>query len=263
MSCKPDFYFKPTGIGSVPWKDIDKTCNKILDFLPVLPFWPQLIRRSPLEDMNIQFSEGLPLLSINKETKSVSVSDDNSEEALVNFYSHYLAEDIDYFAISREYAPGLYRQIELVSEDPGNLCEYIKGHITGPVTFAASVKDKEVSDWMIDVHHTLWRGRNTGYAYEGLIHAYELARRRGDKEHQAKLACTIDIGLEYLLEWQVGGPLANRFARRVSHDHRLAVGGIQNLPHGPGLRIDVTQHQMHAILLARRYVYREGAAPWP
>jgi len=121
----------------------------------------------------------------------------------------------------------------------------------------------ELSDWMIDVHHTLWRGRNTGYAYEGLIHAYELARRRGDKEHQAKLACTIDIGLEYLLEWQVGGPLANRFARRVSHDHRLAVGGIQNLPHGPGLRIDVTQHQMHAILLARRYVYREGAAPWP
>ncbi|MBN2418301.1 MAG: methionine synthase, partial [Deltaproteobacteria bacterium] len=65
------------------------------------------------------------------------------EEALVEFYSHYLADDVDYFSMSRDYAPGLYRQIELVSETPDKYGDYIKGHITGPVTFAASVKDEE------------------------------------------------------------------------------------------------------------------------
>jgi UDP-N-acetylmuramoyl-tripeptide--D-alanyl-D-alanine ligase len=118
----------------------------------------------------------------------------------------------------------------------------------------------DLADWMIDVHRTLWRTRNTAYAYEGLIHAYELARRRADAEHQAKFACVIDVGLEYLSQWQVGGPLANRYAGEVSPDHRLAIGGIQNRPRQPGLRIDVTQHQMHAILLARRYVYTGSEA---
>lgn len=143
MISKPDFYFKTTGIGSVPWKDIDKTCYKILELLPSIPFWPQLVQRSLYEDMNIQFTEGFPLININTETRSISVSAKDSEEALVEFYSHYLADDVDYFSMSRDYAQGLYRQIELVSETPDKYGDYIKGHITGPVTFAASVKDEE------------------------------------------------------------------------------------------------------------------------
>ena len=143
MSSKPDFYFKTTGIGSVPWEDIDKTCNKILDHLPSIPFWPQLVRRSPFEDMNIQFTEGLPLVNIDEGNRSINVSTEETEEALVEFYSHYLADDVDYFSISRDYAPGLYRQIELVSQNPDSYGDYIKGHTTGPVTFAASIKDEE------------------------------------------------------------------------------------------------------------------------
>ena len=143
MDNKPDFYFKATGIGSVPWTDIDKTCKKVLDLLPAIPFWPQMVRRSPFEDMNIQFTEGLPLVEINKETRAISVSRENSEEALVDFYSHYIADDVDYFAISRDYAPGLYRQIEIVKENPDDYGDYIKGHTTGPVTFAASIKDED------------------------------------------------------------------------------------------------------------------------
>lgn len=143
MSSKPDFYFKATGIGSVPWKDVDETCNKVLDLLPLIPFWPQLVKRSPFEDMNIQFTEGLPLVNIDTENRSISVSSEDNEEALVEFYNHYLADDIDYFSISRDYAPGLYRQIELVSDNPDKYGDYIKGHTTGPVTFAASIKDEE------------------------------------------------------------------------------------------------------------------------
>jgi hypothetical protein len=112
----------------------------------------------------------------------------------------------------------------------------------------------DLADWQIDVHKTLTRQRNTGYAYEGLIPAYDWARRRKDPRAD-KLACVIDLGLGRLLGWQVGGPLASSFTRGVSPDDRLAVGGIQNEALASPLRIDVTQHQMHALIYAKELVY--------
>lgn len=111
-----------------------------------------------------------------------------------------------------------------------------------------------LADWMIDEHHVLIRTRNTGYAFEGLIHAYALAKQRGDSVRQAKYGCVIDLGLEHLMSWQVGGPNPNRYTAAPTNDPR-AIGGIQNAAFEPALRIDVTQHQMHATLLARQYVY--------
>lgn len=112
----------------------------------------------------------------------------------------------------------------------------------------------ELADWQIDVHKTLTRQRNTGYAYEGIIPAYDWARKKRDPRAD-KLACIIDLGLGRLLSWQVGGPLASSFTRRVSESDRLAVGGVQNEARAPALRIDVTQHQMHALIFAKNLVY--------
>ena len=64
---KPACDFKATGIGSVPSVGVRDTCLHILEHLPEIPFWPQLVKRTHLEDMNIQFSEGLPLLEIIEE----------------------------------------------------------------------------------------------------------------------------------------------------------------------------------------------------
>jgi len=113
-----------------------------------------------------------------------------------------------------------------------------------------------LADWQIDVHKTLTRQRNTGYAYEGIIPAYDWARRRNDPR-AGKLACVIDLGLGRLLTWQVGGPLASSFTREVRAGDRLAVGGIQNEARAPALRIDVTQHQMHALIYAQQLVYKQ------
>jgi len=112
-----------------------------------------------------------------------------------------------------------------------------------------------LSDWMIDVHKTLERTRNTAYAYEGIIHAYELARITGDKNHTEKFASVIDEGLYKLTSWQVGGPIQNEYLQNHTTSDTLAIGGIMNHKEEPPLRIDVTQHQMHAVILARRYVY--------
>ena len=111
-----------------------------------------------------------------------------------------------------------------------------------------------LADWMIDVHHVLTRTRNTGYAFEGIVHAYALAKQRGDQVRQAKYRCVIDLGLEHIMSWQVGGPVSNRYTAAAPNDVK-AVGGIQNAAFEPALRIDVTQHQMHATLLARQHVY--------
>lgn len=138
---KPDFHFKATGIGSVPSTDIKGTCLHILDHLPEIPFWPQFVKRSHLEEMNIQFSEGLPLLEIRDGSRSLTVSPGEMEQELVTFYDHFLAGDIDYFAISKARAPGLYELVSLIQQRPEEYGPYIKGQSVGPLTFAASTKD--------------------------------------------------------------------------------------------------------------------------
>ena len=113
----------------------------------------------------------------------------------------------------------------------------------------------EQSDWEIDVHQTLTRQRNTGYAYEGLIPAYDWARRRGDTARTAKYGCVIDLALERLISWQVGGPLSTRYTSAVEPNDTEAIGGVQNERNEPALRIDVTQHQTHALIYARDFIY--------
>lgn len=112
--------------------------------------------------------------------------------------------------------------------------------------------------WMIHTHRTLQRTRNTAYAYEGLIHAYRLAERRGDAAALNELGYTIDRGLYKLTSWQVGGPLSseNPFLAYHTTDDPLAVGGVMNHRREPFLRIDVTQHQLHSVMLALKYAYK-------
>lgn len=129
-----------TGIGSVPFLNIQETCQRIFHLLPHIPFWPQFVRRDFREDMNIQFSEGLPFLQIDHEKHSLCVDQSlDRETQLISFYDHFLADDIDHFAISKTFAPGLYALVELldgVSEGKDGL---VKGQSVGPVTFASGI----------------------------------------------------------------------------------------------------------------------------
>ena len=139
MAESTEFNFKATGIGSIPSMDVTGTCLNILKRLPEIPFWPQLVKRSILEDMHIQFSEGLPMLRIDKERGSLVVSPDEPESALVEFYEHLMADDINYFAISREYAPGLHEILDLINKSPEKYGPFVKGHTVGPITFSAGI----------------------------------------------------------------------------------------------------------------------------
>lgn len=106
-----------------------------------------------------------------------------------------------------------------------------------------------MTDWELDVHRLVHRKSNVGYALEGLIPAAELARTLGDTVRAGKYARAVERLLAKLLRLQIGGATANAFIRGHAPEHR-AIGGIQSAADDPVLRIDVTQHQTHAVLQA-------------
>lgn len=114
-----------------------------------------------------------------------------------------------------------------------------------------------MGEWMIDVHHTLWRRKNTAYAHEGLAVAWELARRTGRTAAMQKIGHIHHLGLRKLISWQVGGPLSNRYLQSLESVPDEALGGVMNSAANPVLRIDVTQHFSHALILTRRFMYGE------
>ena len=131
-----------TGVGSVPFLDVDNTCQHILKIFPNIPFWPQFVKRSPSEEMITQASQGFPLIEINPENKSLHIkSTDEKDSEFISFYEHFIAEDTDYFAVSHEYAAGLYKLLELIDKSPQSYGPFIKGQIVGPITFAGSLID--------------------------------------------------------------------------------------------------------------------------
>mmetsp|Transcript_34619 Transcript_34619/g.101744 ORF Transcript_34619/g.101744 Transcript_34619/m.101744 type:complete len:671 (-) Transcript_34619:2775-4787(-) len=129
----------------------------------------------------------------------------------------------------------------------------------------------DLAVWMVDVHETLRKGKNTGYAYEGIVPAFSWSVHmmkvkkfgRTDQkniETVRKLHCTINKGMSKLLSWQVGMGAEQADDK---WDGISGLGGVQNSADESGLRIDVTQHQMHATILTRRYVYPRRGSAWP
>jgi len=141
---RKDLYLRglATGIGSLPYSDASVVLQKILKYLPEIPYWPQLPKRNFRENMYVQFSEGFPGIVLNESEKKVYVDENKFSQELESFYQKYLTQDIDYFAISSEYASGLHMFYNLLKEKKPTDLVAIKGQITGPLTFGLAVKDK-------------------------------------------------------------------------------------------------------------------------
>jgi hypothetical protein len=133
-----------TGVGSVPFLDVETTCQHILKFFPDIPFWPQFVKLSHFEDMTIQASQRFPRIEMDTNKKSLFIHTiDTQDKELVSFYEHFIADDTEYFAISHEYAAGLYKLLELIENTPQSYGHFFKGQIVGPITFAGSLIDEK------------------------------------------------------------------------------------------------------------------------
>jgi hypothetical protein len=137
---------KPFGIGSLPYTSASEAWNKVLEFFPQIPFWPQLSKRSYLENMYIQFSEGLPGLELDLKNQRIFVNiETENQQETEQFFNKYLSEDLDGFKVSRDYCEGIYSGLEIYKENTSSFgsMEFIKGQITGPVSFGLQIIDQE------------------------------------------------------------------------------------------------------------------------
>lgn len=136
----PKFNFEATGIGSLPFSDSKKACEIIFDNFKQIPFWPQLPKRSYLEHMYCQFSEGIPGLILDEKKKVLYLDTEKAGLGIEKAYQNYIDNNLDYFKISTQYAQGFYEFCSF-RKDAGK-ARFLKGHVTGPVSFALSVTDE-------------------------------------------------------------------------------------------------------------------------
>ena len=129
-----------TGVGSMPHIKAVDACRFVAETLTVAPFWPQLPQRSFKENMYAQYSEGFPGFQIDEAEKRMWVDTAKMMNNLEPFYERVMENDIDAFAISREYAEGLYVMPEIL-EGLDSLPIY-KGQVTGPVSMGLTVTDE-------------------------------------------------------------------------------------------------------------------------
>lgn len=112
----------------------------VAQFLPHIPAWPQLPNRSPLEGMVAQFSQGFPGLDSDKHPEILKVKRGGDlEHELERLYQDFLDDNFLNYAVSEEYAEGLHH---FLSKTPPNPL-FIKGQITGPISFALSLHDDQ------------------------------------------------------------------------------------------------------------------------
>jgi methionine synthase II (cobalamin-independent) len=132
-----------TGIGSVPFTSVREAVALILEHLPEIPFWPQLVRLGYREEMVPQAARGLPGLKVDDQARTVQLDPEVArDEALAQFYEAIFAGQVESFALEQDEAQGFFALLDEVSSG-GSGCQALKGQLAGPVTFAGIVKDRE------------------------------------------------------------------------------------------------------------------------
>ncbi len=133
-------------IGSMPHAEPGRALDVIFHALPNAPFWPQLPKRGLREQMEIQYSEGLPRIVIDDEKRRmfVDTTGDYSED-LAAFYEGYMRSDetgdCSSAAIGPTFSAGILAMEERLKSG-GTTLPIVKCQTTGPISFALSITDE-------------------------------------------------------------------------------------------------------------------------
>ncbi len=131
------------GIGSLPHPNAKSAVAAVFKYMQDCPFWPQLPAIGPQEGMTPQFSGNFPGIGPELESSTVDVGERGQLE-LGAFYEHVIGEDVEYFALPKARAQGFYAFEEaLMAQGVPASAKFIKGHVTGPITLAAALKESD------------------------------------------------------------------------------------------------------------------------
>ena len=133
MSARFEFGCLPTGIGSMPHTNPEEACATIMKYFPDIPFWPQLPRRSPKENMVVQFSEGFPGVVMEGDKIHIEPST-NFESEVEQVYVDCEQDNAQEYGVSEEYGAGLHAFLSEVGRN-----KIVKGQVTGPITWGLTV----------------------------------------------------------------------------------------------------------------------------
>ncbi len=127
----------------MPHKDPEEACRIVFGNLTELPAWPQLPNRSFLESMYVQCAEGMPGVIVEEEEKKIYFDTSRDFTSKIEkFYEKYITGNLDYFGISENYAQGLYCFLKELEKRESEV-KWLKGQITGPITFGLTVADEK------------------------------------------------------------------------------------------------------------------------
>ncbi len=126
-------------LDGLPHDEAEPAVEAILERFAELPSWPQLPRRSPLENMYALYAEGFPGL---REDAGVSFVEHGAilERELGELHLAYLDNDVEYGRISASHAMGLDALLRRLA---GSKPKAIKGEITGPVSWSLTMLDEQ------------------------------------------------------------------------------------------------------------------------
>jgi len=132
-----------TGIGSFPHLDPEAACDLILETVPEIPLWPQLSKLDYREQMEIQYSEGLPRIVFEgqKQRMFFDTSGDPTAD-LEAFYANVVEENIKNFRISADFSRGIPAMEKKLARTDLRAVRYFKSQVTGPCTFGLTIVDE-------------------------------------------------------------------------------------------------------------------------
>ena len=122
---------------SMPHADENKACRFILETFPQTPFFPAL------PGMARMFLGGMPCLTVDRKKKTVFFdTSGDATEALTNFYEKYMAEDLDFFSMSREVARSIYAMVDYLKGKSRPDISQMQFQVYGPVSFCFLLKNE-------------------------------------------------------------------------------------------------------------------------
>ncbi len=138
-----------TAIGSMPFPEVEHALDVSLRSLDA-PIWPQMSAFGLKEQMEIQYSEGMPRAIIDeaKGRMYVDTAGDYSE-AFATFYETYMTAmdpdagtgDCSAMAISETFSHGFHGLLRRLQKQGGKRA-WLKAQTTGPVSFALTIVDE-------------------------------------------------------------------------------------------------------------------------
>lgn len=137
-------HFLATGVGSLPQTEALSAVDFVFETLGFhVPFWPQLPKRTFFENMYVQFCENLPGFRVDASSRSVWVDTAGASyvSELEDCFNKTQAAAVDFFAISRPYAEGLFLFSQRLMGL--NWQGWVKAQVIGPLSLGLSLLDEK------------------------------------------------------------------------------------------------------------------------